>query len=75
MKYTREVSCLEVTEHCLLWVGKGHHTRTYFIIDVVITLERQELAFRGHHEDSNKYLQETNNCGNFYEFLQLKSKR
>ena len=41
------------------------------IIEAILYLGRQGLAFRGHRDDSQYHDVPENNCGNFYELIRL----
>lgn len=44
------------------------------ILDVVVTLGRQGLAFRGHRDSRKDRFNQGNNMGNFYEILQMRAR-
>ncbi|XP_071817519.1 52 kDa repressor of the inhibitor of the protein kinase-like [Apostichopus japonicus] len=44
------------------------------ILDVVVTLGRQGLAFRGHRDSRTDRFNQGNNMGNFYKILQMRAR-
>ena len=66
-----------VTEHCnnqVSMVVKKNMKVLLSVIDVVVTLGRQGLPFRGHRDDDSSRKDPSNNSGNFYAMLELRAR-